>query len=181
MYTVIQNLLLALVIIAQVLIALYIVGLLIRKTHPDSGFVRALSDNGFVLAFLVSLVATLGSLYYSDIRGFEPCKFCWFQRIFMYPQVLLLGLALWRKEYWMKFYSLVLSVIGGLIALNHYILQVTGTSIFPCSAVGQSVSCSKVFVIHLGYITIPMMALSAFVLMILALAMWKPSSDAASR
>lgn len=174
----IKNFIVAIVVIAQILIVLYAVAFLIRKKNPTSKFVAILSDNGFILAFLASLAATCGSLFYSDVLGYEPCKFCWFQRIFMYPQVLLLGLAIWKKDYWMKAYSIILSIIGGLIALNHYVLQTTNTSIIPCSAVGYSVSCSKIFVMNLGYITIPLMALTAFVLMILALILWKaPAND----
>lgn len=173
-----KNFILAIVVLAQALIILYAIALVIRKKNPESKFVNILSENGFLLAFLVSLAATLGSLFYSDIVGYEPCKFCWFERIFMYPQVLLLGLALWRKEYWMKFYSIVLSTIGALLSLNHYILQATGTSIIPCSAVGYSASCSKVFVMNLGYITIPLMCFTAFVLIILSLSLWKkPEND----
>ncbi len=177
----IENFLLALVIIAQLLIVVYAIGFVVRKVNPNSSFVKALSQNGFMLAFIASLISTLGSLYYSEIRGFEPCKFCWFQRIFMYPQVLLLGLGLYRKDYFIKIYGLILSGVGAIIALNHVILQHTGTSILPCSAIGQSVSCSKVFVIHLGYITIPAMALTAFVLMFMALLMWKAPLDESAR
>lgn len=175
----IKTFILAIVVIAQVLIILYAVGFFVRKKNPNSKFVKTLADNGFLLAFLASLAATAGSLFYSDILGYEPCKFCWFQRIFMYPQVLLLGLALWRKDYWMKTYSIILSILGGLLALNHYILQTTNTSIIPCSAVGYSASCSKVFVMNLGYITIPLMALTAFVLIIVSLLMWKAPEKAA--
>ena len=174
-----KNFIVAIVVVAQAFIILYAVALVIRKKNPESKFVKVLADNGFLLAFLVSLAAASGSLFYSDVLGYEPCKFCWFQRIFMYPQVLLLGLALWRKDYWMKTYSIILSAIGGAIALNHYILQTTNVSIIPCSAVGYSVSCSKVFVMNLGYITIPFMALTAFVLMILSLLLWKAPLDKA--
>lgn len=173
----IENLILALVLIAQVLIVLYVIGFFVRRRHPESAFVKALSDNGFVLAFLVALTATLGSLYYSDIRGFTPCKFCWFQRIFMYPQVILLGIALWKKDFWMRSYSIILSVIGGLIALNHYILQITGVSFIPCSAIGYSISCNKIFVLKLGYITIPIMAITAFALIALALVFSKKGNE----
>lgn len=161
------------VLVSQVLSLLYIAALFIRVKRPDSKFVKTLATHGFVLAFIVATVATLGSLGYSDILGYTPCKFCWYQRIFMYPQVVLLGLALWRKDWNIYFYSLVLSIIGGLIALNHYILQSTGTSLFPCSAIGQNATgCSKVFVMHLGYITIPLMAFSAFLLMTLSVWLW---------
>jgi disulfide bond formation protein DsbB len=168
-----ENIILSLVVIAQILILLYVVGFFIKRKNPGSVFVKILGDNGFKLAFIVALISSLGSLFYSDILGYEPCKFCWLQRIFMYPQVIFLSIALWRKEWNLYFYSIVFSVIGGLLALNHYILQTTGSSILPCSAVGYSVSCSKVFVMHLGYITIPLMAFSGFLLMILAMVFWK--------
>lgn len=117
-------------------------------------------------ALIVSLVATLGSLFYSEIAKYDPCKLCWFQRIFMYPQVFLLSLGILKKDKNITDYSILLSVIGGLIAVYHYYLQRGGASIFPCSAVGYSVSCSQNFVMEYGYITIPMMSLTAFLLMI---------------
>jgi disulfide bond formation protein DsbB len=172
-----ENIILSLVVLAQVFIILYAVGFFIKKKNPNSEFVKTLGDNGLKLAFLVALTCTLGSLFYSDVLGYEPCKFCWFQRIFMYPQVILLGLALWKKDSNMSFYSIVLSIIGGLIALNHYVLQTTGTSILPCSAVGYSVSCSKVFVMHLGYITIPFMAFVGFMLMAMSMIFYKQTRN----
>lgn len=116
--------------------------------------------------FIVALVATLGSLIYSEILGYTPCKLCWFQRIFMYPQAILLGMALYKKDKNLREYSLVLSYTGGLIALYHYLLQLGFVPELACSAVGLSVSCSQKFVMHFGYITIPMMALSAFALIV---------------
>lgn len=126
-----------------------------------------ISSYALATAFIISLTATLGSLFYSEILGWEPCKFCWFQRIFMYPQVLILGISIFIKDDKVWRYVIPLSAIGGLISLNHYILQTTGSSIIPCSALGQSVSCSKVFVMNYGYITIPLMATTAFATIIL--------------
>ncbi|GAJ40946.1 disulfide formation protein [Parageobacillus caldoxylosilyticus NBRC 107762] len=80
-------------------------------------------ENVLVSAWVISLIATLGSLYFSEILKFIPCDLCWFQRIFMYPQVVLLGIAVIRKEYGIARYSLALSVIGGTISLYHYLLQ----------------------------------------------------------
>lgn len=172
-----ENIIVFLVIISQILSIIYIAGFIIKKRNPNSAFVKFLSDNGFKLTFITALISSLGSLFYSDILGYEPCKFCWLQRIFMYPQVIFLGIALWRKDWNIYFYSIVFSVVGGLLALNHYILQTTGSSILPCSAVGYSVSCSKVFVMHLGYITIPLMAFSGFLLMTLAMVFWKQTRE----
>ncbi|KPC98964.1 Disulfide bond formation protein C [Geobacillus sp. BCO2] len=70
-----------------------------------------------------SLIATLGSLYFSEVLGFIPCDLCWFQRIFMYPQVIILGIAIVRKDAAAARYSFTLSLIGGGISLYHYGLQ----------------------------------------------------------
>ncbi len=89
----------------------------------------------------------------------------------MYPQVVILGMALWRKDASVRIYSLVLSVAGAAIALYHYVGQLGFNPLgLDCLAVGYSTSCSKSFVLEFGYITIPVMALSAFVLM--ALSLW---------
>lgn len=119
-----------------------------------------------LLSFIVALLAMSGSLFYSEIAGFEPCKLCWFQRILMYPQVIIFGIALWRKRD-ASDYGIVLSSIGIFISGYHYLLQRGIVPAASCSAVGYSVSCSKVFVMNLGYITIPMMAFTAFTLILL--------------
>ncbi len=84
----------------------------------------------------------------------------------MYPQVLLLGIALFLDRKDVGVYSLSLSVPGGLIALFHYREQISASPISPCSTVGYSVSCSSHFVMQFGYITIPMMALTAFIMIL---------------
>lgn len=119
--------------------------------------------NSLKLALLVSSVATLGSLYFSEVVGFEPCKLCWLQRIFMYPLPIILGTAIWNNLKSVFKYVLPLSVIGLAIAAYHYYYQITGNPLIPCSTVGFSVSCSERFFTYYGYITIPWMSLSAFV------------------
>jgi len=124
-----------------------------------------ISRNAIVLSFIIALSATLGSLFYSEIIGYEPCKLCWFQRIFMYPEVILLGTLLWKKHgAGIVDGSIILSIIGTAIALYHYLLQIGLAPALPCSATGYSVSCSERFVMSFGYITIPLMTLTAFVL-----------------
>lgn len=124
---------------------------------------------GILLMFVVALVGTAGSLYFSDVAGWTPCKLCWYQRIFLYPQVLLLGLALWKRDARIAQYVLLLSAVGATIAIGHYAEQVSA-ALFPavvdpsqpCDTTG--VSCASTPFFHFGYITIPMMALTAFVL-----------------
>lgn len=116
------------------------------------------------IILLIALTATLGSLFYSDIAGYTPCKLCWYQRILMYPQVLLVGIALFLKDKKVVFYTLGLSLVGAVIAAYHYAIQLGLSPLTPCSSVGYSVSCAEKFVMQFGYITIPMMSFSAFVL-----------------
>lgn len=159
----ISNLLGLLTIAGQVLAIGLLLALLFRKKEVTDFF----SKYALLFSFVVALAATAGSLFYSEIAGYEPCKLCWFQRILMYPQVLLLGVAWWRKERLMLGYASTLSMIGGLIAGYHYLLQRGIAPALPCSAVGASVACSKVFVMQYGYITIPLMAFTAFALIFL--------------
>ncbi len=137
-----------------------------KKSNFITDFI---GKNGILLAFIVVFAATLGSLFYSEIAGYAPCKLCWFQRIFMYPQTILLGIAVWRKDYQIVVYGLALSVIGSFIASYHYIMQLGFVPSLPCSAVGYSASCSPRFVLQFGYITIPLMALTVFALIIIFL------------
>ncbi len=146
-----------------VFVALLIIALV--SLQQRERMMRVFGTHAVSLSFIVALVATLGSLFYSDIAGFEPCKLCWYQRIVMYPQVILFGVALWKRRNDLADYSLALSGIGALIAGYHYLLQRGVVSAAPCSAVGYSVSCSKVFTMSFGYITIPLMAFTAFALL----------------
>lgn len=124
--------------------------------------------HGLLLMFIVALTAMSGSLYFSEVSGWNPCKYCWIQRIFMYPQVILLGIALWKRDKTVARYVLALCIIGALYAAYHYYIQLYDiiasptNPATPCDASGES--CVKTPFIQFGYITIPMMALTAFVL-----------------
>ncbi len=127
-----------------------------------------LARYGLMFALGVSLIATLGSLFYSEVALYNPCKLCWYQRIFMYPLVVLLWVAM-MKHYFkeIKAYVVSLSLIGLSISTYHYWLQRFGDQNVPCSVVGISESCAKSEFLNFGYITIPLMAGSAFLLIIL--------------
>lgn len=117
--------------------------------------------------FVVSLVATAGSLFFSEVAGIEPCVLCWYQRIAMYPLVAITAVGLWRRDRNVAYYVLPFCIIGGAIAAWHYGEHVwTATHpadpTTPCSLDG--ISCAVPPFWHLGYVTIPLMALTAFVL-----------------
>ncbi|RXZ77850.1 disulfide bond formation protein B [Paenibacillaceae bacterium] len=122
-----------------------------------------LRDYALYFAFLVALVATLGSLYFSEVLGYIPCELCWYQRIAMYPLTILLGVAAYTNDTSVKKYVLPLSIIGGGISLFHYLHQKVPalSQIKQCS---QGVPCNVDYINWLGFITIPFLALIAFIL-----------------
>ena len=158
------------VIASQIFIVLAIVYILLPfKNKYVSGF---FSKNGLALSFIVALVATSGSLFYSTCAGFVPCPLCWFQRIFMYPEVILLGMALYKRDEKIIDYSLALALIGFAISAYHNYIVVQGLNSVVCTS---AESCTTPYVLEFGYITIPMMALTAFILINLLLVFKKYS------
>ena len=136
------------------------------------------------LAGFVALAATLGSLYLSEIAHLIPCRYCWFQRIAMYPLAVILLIAAFRKEGLIRIYAATLATIGASIAAYHRFIQ-----IFPdldagsCTATGPA--CSSPLILKFGFVSIPYMALSAFLLILTLL--WadrvneqRPSHNAAA-
>ena len=119
-------------------------------------------------AWLVAIAATAGSLYYSEIRRFMPCELCWYQRIFMYPLVLLLGLAVYRLDPGIRPYALAMSVVGGTISLVHYLEQKI-PAFHPTACDATPIPCTTQYVNYFGFVTIPFMALVAFALITAAL------------
>ena len=161
----INKILAGLTIAGQVIFLVLLICLIFsRKSKAFQPLVKFVTDRAIIFSLIIALTATLGSLFYSEIAGYEPCKLCWFQRIFMYPQVIILIIALAKKDQRINDYTLVLSIIGGLIAAFHYFSQISGISLLPCVAIGYSVSCARRFVMEFGYLTIPLMSLSAFAL-----------------
>ncbi len=138
--------------------------LFVPRFRQSSLFVTV-GSKAILLAFLVALGATLGSMFYSSIAGFPPCNFCWYQRMFLFPQVLLLTIGLYKKDEHIVDYSLGFSILGALIAAYHYYGQMFNGSALPCPA--GAVSCTKREFLEFGYITIPMMSLTVFALLIL--------------
>ncbi|GBF04376.1 disulfide bond formation protein DsbB [Deinococcus aerius] len=135
-------------------------------------------DNRLYLAWVVALAATLGSLWFSEVRGFVPCVLCWFQRVAMYPLALLLGLAALRGDLGIRAYALPLAAVGWVIAL---IQNLEDWGVIPtlrvCNA-RNAVPCDVHWPVWGGplanlnsVLTIPVLALIAFTL-ILGLLSW---------
>lgn len=120
----------------------------------------------YAAALVVAITATLGSLFYSEVMNFVPCSMCWYQRIFMYPLTIILGIAVYYNEVNTKKYILAISIIGWLIAFYQVLLQKIPAmkALEPCK---QGIPCSVDYVNYLGFITIPMLSLTAFTLIII--------------
>ena len=156
------NTILSVMTIAGQLFVLFLLYCLLRGHGKVTTFI---GKHAILLGFLVSCGAMLTSLLYSEVIGFEPCTLCWVQRLFIYPQAFLFGLALYRRERVIVDYSLTLSIIGGLIAAYHYYGQMFNTGALPCSAAAGLSPCAVRFFVEFGYVTIPMMSLTAFMLL----------------
>ncbi|RKN85685.1 disulfide bond formation protein B [Paenibacillus ginsengarvi] len=131
-----------------------------------------MAENGLHLSWAIALVAMLGSLYFSEVKGYLPCKLCWYQRILMYPQVFLIGIAAVRKQQ-VYMYVLPMTILGGCISIYHYLMEKTDlfkSNSFSCGIV----PCDAEYINWFGFVTIPFLALTAFVLITaIHLALWR--------
>ncbi len=124
-----------------------------------------LAWTSLLLAWLLALGSSLGSLFFSEVMNLAPCVLCWYQRIFMFPLVFTLALSLFARDHQGVRYSLVIAAIGWLIALYHFLLY-TGfipKGLQPC---GPGLSCSDISFQLWGFMTIPLMSLIAFTALI---------------
>jgi hypothetical protein len=124
--------------------------------------VDAVGPSARLLAWLVAAVATLGSLYYSEVAHFVPCRLCWYQRICMYPlaAILLVGLVL--RDHRARLYAAPFVVVGAPLSLYHWLVE---RGVFSDSkSCAATVPCSVPWFEELGYVTLAFMALSGFLL-----------------
>jgi len=120
-----------------------------------------------IIGFLIASLASFFSLVYSEVIGFPPCELCWYQRIFLFPQVFIFGIALWNKDKNIIKYSMPLLVVGFFISIYQNLIYYFGNSSnIPCDASG--ISCYQHLITEFnGYISIPMLALTSFFVLII--------------
>lgn len=140
----------------------YRIGMFLSKDH------KICSQTILYIVWVVALVSTLGSLFFSEVMKLPPCDLCWYQRIAMYPIAILAPLALLSKEAssFLK-YIFVLSLIGFSIAVYHNLLYygIIPDSLTPCK---EGISCTSRQIEWWGFVTIPLMALFAFLIILFA-------------
>jgi disulfide bond formation protein DsbB len=139
-----------------------------RLAELWSQAVAAVAPSALTLAFLVAAVSMAGSLYFSEVAHFPPCKLCWYQRYAMYPLVPILAVAAWTGLRGLRPLAWILAAIGPMISIYHVLVErgvvKESTSCDPTNP------CSLIWVERLGYLTIPTMALSGFLLILALLA-----------
>ncbi len=128
------------------------------------------------LAWVIALIATAGSLFFSEVMQLPPCVLCWYQRIAMYPLVVIIGIGIITRDGRLKNYALPICLIGLAISIYHNLLYygILPESITPCT---EGISCTSRQIEWLGFITIPLMALTAFVGVALCLIVYKNSEQ----
>ncbi|MBA3010945.1 MAG: disulfide bond formation protein B [Proteobacteria bacterium] len=123
-----------------------------------------LSDENWTLLFLTWIIvtaATLGSLFFSHVMAFAPCVLCWYQRICLFPLVIILATGLFPFDKRVVNYALPLAIAGWFTALYHNLLysKIIPQELQPCS---QGVSCTEKYIDLFGFLTIPMLSLLGF-------------------
>jgi disulfide bond formation protein DsbB len=157
----------ALGIVGQLAVALLVLAGLLRLVGvpgPLASIRDVIWGYELWLAFLVSALATGGSLFLSEIANFVPCELCWFQRIFMYPLAITTFLAALFNDHRIARYLLPLPVLGACVSIYHLLVEngvVEQTQACLISAPG---GCATKWIDKFGYVTIPTLALTAFVL-----------------
>lgn len=160
------------------LVALVVVALAARRSPAAARGLDALrwtlAGSELWIAFAAALVAMLGSLYFSEVADFVPCTLCWYQRIAMYPLVVVLLVAALRRDRGSAFaYGLPLCVIGAAISAYHIYIEINPDAEAGfCTAGGPP--CSTKWIEEFGYVTIPVLAITAFATIAAMLALARP-------
>jgi len=132
-----------------------------------ASIVASFEGYGLWLAWTMATIAMFGSLYFSQVAHFLPCEYCWYQRIAMYPLVVILAIAAFRKDGEIRRYVLPLAWIGTALSTYHYLIQQ-----FPNLEVGScsiAVPCATPYFEKFGFVTIPFLALVSFAAIITVL------------
>ena len=125
------------------------------------------------LAWAQALIATTGSLFFSEVLRLTPCVLCWYQRILMYPLVVVLAVGILTRDRRVRLYVLPLSLLGLVVAAYHNLLyfRIIPEGLTQCTL---GVSCTDRQVALLGFIDIPLMSLTAFAVITVAMLLYRP-------
>ena len=146
--------------LATVIVAIFLIVDLTSKRIASS----YIKTWGLHTAFFATLSSVFFTLLYSEYFGIVPCGLCWFERIALYPQLILLGIAIYYNDVVVPRYGIALSIFGLVISLYHHLILMGGTTFIKCPASGAD--CAKRFFFEYGFMTFPLMAVFLFVFLI---------------
>ena len=132
----------------------------IARLIKANSFLSEVQKIALPLAAMITTTAMLGSLYFSEIVNYKPCRLCWFQRSAMYPLAILLVAANFKKFKFTKIVAVVLALVGGTVSTYHWFLER-----FPDLDAGvcdAKLPCSVVWFENFGFVTLSFMAFTAF-------------------
>lgn len=162
------NFFLVLTFVADAIVAFAVLAALAALVSPGAravvvSWARVVAPQAVVFAWIVATVTTLGSLYYSEHAGFVPCELCWYQRIVMYPLVIVLGVAVLRRDRAVWITTAVFVTIGAPLSLYHWLVERV-PAFEQSSSCSATTPCSAPWFEKLGFVTLAWMAMSAFLL-----------------
>lgn len=161
-------------VVGQVFAGLFIVALMLaafRIRAPLAAVRSALWGYELWAAFVVAAIATGGSLFFSEIAGYVPCELCWYQRICMYPLSIITLLAAVRSDFRIARYLLPLPAVGACVSVYHLLVENAVVGQSSACFVSAPGGCAAKWINQFGYMTIPTLALTAFVLLFELLAL----------
>lgn len=123
--------------------------------------VHLAADAGLWIAAIVAVVATLGSLYFSEVAHYYPCQLCWFQRIAMYPLAVILVVAAIRRDRSVRWYAGPIAAIGLAISTYHYLIEWKPS--LEGGACGIGPSCADIWFRQFRFVTLAFMAAAGFI------------------
>lgn len=175
MIATVDTLIAALGVLGQLAVVLILLALAASAAVPRLG--RRIVDSPARLqrqalwaAWVVAAVATAGSLYFSEVAGYIPCQLCWYQRIAMYPLSVVLLVAAATNHRYVVWSALAFPPVGALIAARHIYIEINPAAESAACQVGAP--CSTKWIEEFGYVTIPVLSATAFVLIGLLLVSW---------
>jgi len=133
-------------------------------------------SNIILFSFLIASIAAFGSLFFSEVMGFVPCTMCWYQRIFMYPLVLIFLINLLYPDDDIFKYSISLVITGLAFSIYHNLLLfgIIPESAVPCAS---GIPCSTEYINWLGFITIPLLSFTAYLMLLILLIIGKNQNE----
>jgi len=139
---------------------------------------KFLKDNILYIGWVQAILGVGGSLFFSEVMHYPPCVLCWWQRVVIYPMVVLFAVAIYRKDRNVFWYAMPLLVVGWLVSLFHNLLyyKLIPDELAPCAL---GVSCTTKFVEYFGFVTIPLMAFVSLNVMIASLIIFYKNNNVA--